>query len=118
MWELAWSHGLVRASAEAFTKVEGKGRGKLLGAPVLKRDTVTTAESVGLVSRLTSDWRATTARAPAITGSAVSWGMAPCPPRPAMMHVKLSVAAMMVPACAAGPTSCTFKVLLGVLGGE
>ena len=58
---------------------------------------VTTAESRGEISRETTDCSASTIRAAARIGSAVSWGSAPWPPRPSTSMEKLSTAAISAP---------------------
>lgn len=67
--------------------------------PVLKRATVSTAGSVGAVSRLIRACSPTTVSAAAITASAVSCGMDAWPPRPLTVQSNVSRAARMVPAC-------------------
>mmetsp|Transcript_11908 Transcript_11908/g.35638 ORF Transcript_11908/g.35638 Transcript_11908/m.35638 type:complete len:216 (+) Transcript_11908:585-1232(+) len=67
-------------------------------SPVLKRATVSTAGSVGAVSRLIRACSPTTVSAAAITASAVSCGMDAWPPRPLTVQSNVSRAARMVPA--------------------
>ena len=58
---------------------------------------VTTAASSGEISRDTTVCSASTMRAAATMGSAVSCGAAPCPPRPSTSISKWSTAAMSAP---------------------
>ena len=58
---------------------------------------VTTAASSGEISRETTVCSASTMRAAATIGSAVSCGAAPCPPRPSTSIAKSSTAAMSAP---------------------
>ena len=64
---------------------------------------VTTAESSGEISRDTTVCSASTMRAAATIGSAVSCGAAPCPPRPSTSIAKWSTAAMSAPRLIADP---------------